>query len=202
MITMKEWIELVDYKITEGSDFCWRCYGPNAYQLSSWNGVHGKGGYSFNIVFSTKTQKVYEVTVCDYTKDRAYRMIAENKRDKHSKESQSRGVNLNEAWDSVDYVDLEVDDDFISKCLAIKAGEDYSTDVSVPLDLPDDLLMFAFKAAHSENMTFNDWMNKMLKAFIDKVEKGQYTKEDAEKFKKEPGPYLDYSFLDEHTEEE
>jgi len=51
-------------------------------------------------------------------------------------------------------------------------------------------------------MTFNDWMNKMLKAFIDKVEKGQYTKEDAEKFKKEPGPYLDYSFLDEHTEEE
>ena len=31
--------------------------------------------------------------------------------------------------------------------------------------------MFAFKAAHAENMTFNDWMNKMLKSFIDKVEK-------------------------------
>ena len=169
MITMKEWMELVDYKITEGGDYTWSCYGPNAYQLSSWNGLHNKGGWSFNIVFSTKTQKVYEVTVCDYTRNRAYRMIAENKREKYAKESKRHLVNLNEAWDDVEYVDLEVVDDFIQKCLAIKAGEEYSTDVSIPLDLPDDLLMFAFKAAHAEDMTFNDWMNKMLKGYIDEV---------------------------------
>jgi len=180
MITMKEWIELVDYKITEGGDFGWQCYGPNAYQLSSWNGLHDKGGWSFNIVFSTKTQKVYEVTVCDYTRNRAYRMIAENKQDKHRKEAERLGTSFNEAWDDVNYVDLEVDDDFISKALAIKEGREYDTDVSIPLDLPDDLLMFAFKQAHAENMTFNDWMNKMLREFIDKVEKGQYTKEDAQ----------------------
>jgi len=180
MITMKEWMELVDYKITEGGDYGWRCYGPNAYQLSSWNGIHGAGGYSFNIVFSTKTQKVYEVSVCDYTNNRAYRMIALDKQEKYRKEAKRNFTNLNEAWDNVDYVDLEVDDDFISKCLAIKAGEDYSTDISVPLDLPDDLLMFAFKAAHAENMTFNDWMNKMLKSFIDKVKAGEYTREDAQ----------------------
>ena len=177
---MKEWMELVDYKITEGGDYGWRCYGPNAYQLSSWNGIHGAGGYSFNIVFSTKTQKVYEVSVCDYTNNRAYRMIALDKQEKYRKEAKRNFTNLNEAWDNVDYVDLEVDDDFISKCLAIKAGEDYSTDISVPLDLPDDLLMFAFKAAHAENMTFNDWMNKMLKSFIDKVKAGEYTRENAQ----------------------
>jgi len=180
MITMKEWMELVDYKITEGGDYGWRCYGPNAYQLSSWNGIHGAGGYSFNIVFSTKTQKVYEVSVCDYTNNRAYRMIALDKQEKYRKEAKRNFTNLNEAWDNVDYVDLEVDDDFISKCLAIKAGEDYSTDISVPLDLPDDLLMFAFKAAHAENITFNDWMNKMLKSFIDKVKAGEYTRENAQ----------------------
>jgi len=202
MITMKEWIELVDYKITEGSDFCWRCYGPNAYQLSSWNGVHGKGGYSFNIVFSTKTQKVYEVTVCDYTNDRAYRMIVENKQTKHLKESEARGVNINEAWDDVEYVDLEVDDDFISKCLAIKTGEDYSTDISVPLDLPDDLLMFAFKQAHAENMTFNDWMNKMLREFIDKCDRGEYTTEDVKKWlDKQSTPSVQYEFGEEINEE-
>ena len=39
MITMKEWMELVDYKITEGDSYGWSCYGPNSYQLSSWNGV-------------------------------------------------------------------------------------------------------------------------------------------------------------------
>jgi hypothetical protein len=179
---MKEWMELVDYKITEGGDYGWACYGPNSYMLDSWNGVHGAGGYSFSIVFSTKSQKVYEVSVCDYTNNRAYRMINPDYVKKHQKESDARGVNLNEAWDDVDYVDLEVDDDFIQKCLAIVAGEDYSTDVSIPIDLPDDLLMFAFKAAHEENMTFNDWMNRMLKSFIDKVNNGEYTKEDAQEF--------------------
>jgi len=177
---MKEWMELVDYRITEGGDYGWQCFGPNAYQLSSWNGLHDKGGWSFNIVFSTKTQKVYEVTVCDYTRNRAYRMIVENKQEKHRKEAEHKSELANQAWDDVEYVDLEVVDDFIQKCLAIRAGEDYSTDVSVPIDLPDDLLLFAFKAAHAENMTFNDWMNKMLKEFIDKVKAGEYTKQDAQ----------------------
>ena len=183
MITMKEWMELVDYRITEGSEFGWSCYGPNAYALDSWNGVHGKGGYSFSIVFSTKTQKVYEVSMCDYTNDRAYRMIAENKQDKHRKEAMELGVNLNQAWDGVDYVDLEVDDDFIQKALAIRAGEDYDTDITVPIDLPDDLLMFAFKAAHEANLTFNEWMNQMLRDFVGRVESGEFTREDAQKFK-------------------
>jgi hypothetical protein len=69
--------------------------------------------------------------------------------------------------------------------LAIKAGEDYSTDVSIPLDLPDDLLLFAFKAAHEQNITFNDFMNQMLRDFLTKVEAGEITREDAQKFKLE-----------------
>lgn len=177
MITMKEWMELVDYKITEGSDYGWGCYGPNAYTLDSWNGVHGAGGYSFSIIFSTKTQKVYEVSVCDYTNDRAYRMIAENKKEKHRAEAKDRDVNLNEAWDDVEYTDLEVDDDFIQKCLAIKAGEDYSTDISIPIDLPDHELMHLFKLAHESNMTFNDYVNQVLREvledplFVDRITK-------------------------------
>jgi len=189
MISMKEWMELVDYKITEGGEYGWECYGPNAYCLDSWNGVHGKGGFSFSIVFSTKTQKVYEVTVCDYTNDRAYRMIVENKREKHRKESESHTISLNQAWDNVDYVDLEVDDDFIQKCLAIKAGEDYSTDVSIPIDLPDEVLMFAFKQAHEKNMTFNDFVNQVLRDFIDKVNEGEYTKEQAQRWIAEGGQW-------------
>ena len=180
MITLKEWLELADYKITEGDKYGWQCYGPYSHTLSTWNGIHGPGGYSMDITFSTKSQKVYEVGVCDYTHDRAYRMINPKFREKHRKEALTRNVNLNEAWDCVNYVDLEVVDDFIQKVLAIKAGEEYSTDVSIPLDLPDDLLMFAFKCAHAENMTFNDWMNQMLRNFIDKVEEGQYNKEDAQ----------------------
>jgi hypothetical protein len=183
MITMKEWMELVDYRITEGSDFMWHCYGTDAYQLDSWNGE--QDGHSFCITFDTKDQTVYEVQAHDYTNQRAYRMINPDFRKKMRKEAKRRDVNRNQAWDDVDYVELEVDDDFIQKCLAIRAGEDYDDTVCVPLDLPDDLLLFAFKAAHEENLTFNEWMNRMLRNFVDRVEAGEITKADADKFKLE-----------------
>jgi len=189
MITMKEFMELVDYKITEGSKYGWECYGPNAYILDSWNGE--QDGHSFTIIFDTKDQTVYEVLAHDYVNNRAYRMVNPDFEKKMKKEAKRRNVSKKEAWDDVDYVDLEIDDDFIQKALAIKAGEDYSTDVSMPLDLPDDLLMFAFKQAHAENMTFNDWMNKVLREFIDNVDAGKYNKKE----------HPEYHFGDEISEE-
>ena len=141
MITLKEWMELVDYKITEGSDYGWDCYGPYSFTLDSWNGIHGNGGHSFSIIFSTKSQKVYEVSMCDYTNKRAYRMINPKFQKKHQTEALARNVNPNEAWDEVDYIDLDVDDDFIQKALAIRAGEDYDTRVSVPVDFSDEELL-------------------------------------------------------------
>ena len=179
---MKEWMELVDYKITEGGDYGWSCFGPNSYSLNSWNGIHGDGGYSFNIVFSTKSQKVYEVSICDYTNNRAYRMINPNNVEKHRKEAIARDVNLNEAWEDVDYVDLEVDDDFIQKCLAIRAGEDYDDSVSVPIDLPDDLLLQAALEAHKRNITLNAYINMALADLVEQVKSGEITKEDAARF--------------------
>jgi hypothetical protein len=166
MITMKEWMELVDYKITEGGVYGWSCYGPNAYTLDSWNGVHGTGGYSFSIVFSTKTQKVYEVSMCDYTNDRAYRMIVENKQQKHRKEAQDKSELANQAWDDVDYVDLDVDDDFFQKALSIRAGEDYDTRVQVAVDFSDEELLKYMKLAHERDMTFNDFIEQALRQVI------------------------------------
>ena len=173
MITMKEWMQLVDYKITEGSDYGWSCYGPNAYTLDSWNGVHGAGGYSFSIVFSTKTQKVYEVSVCDYTNDRAYRMINPKNQEKHRNEAEARDVNLSEAWDDVDYVDLDVVDDFIQKALAIRAGEPYDTRISVPVDFSDEELLTYMKIAHDRDMTFNQLVEEALRMAIDEHRQNQ-----------------------------
>jgi hypothetical protein len=96
MITMKEWMELVGYRITEGSDYCWECYGTHAYSLDSWNGDHD--GHSFCITFDQKTQEVYEVQAHDYLHQRAYRMINPDYVKKHKKECKRKGVNLNEAF--------------------------------------------------------------------------------------------------------
>jgi len=166
MITMKEWMELVDYRITEGSEYGWQCYGPNSYSLDSWNGVHGEGGYSFSIVFSTKTQKVYEVSVCDYTNNRAYRMINPKNVEKHRKEAEHRSVLANQAWDDVNFVDLDVDDDFVQKALAIRAGEDYDTRVLVPVDFTDEELLAYMKMAHERDMTFNQFVEQALREAI------------------------------------
>jgi len=195
MITMKEWMELVDYKITEGGDYGWGCYGPNAYTLDSWNGVHGVGGYSFSIVFSTKSQKVYEVSMCDYTNDRAYRMINPKNQEKHANEALARDVNLNEAWDDVDYVDLDVVDDFIQKALAIRAGEAYDTRVQVEVDFSDEELLQYMKLAHERDMTFNELVEEALRHAISEYEAGRLTREDAQKWKLEsqgkPWPFAE-----------
>jgi hypothetical protein len=167
MITLQQWMELVNFRITEGSDYTWSCYGNRAHELSSWNGVHGAGGYSLNVVFSTKSQRVFEVSVCDYTNDRAYRLIAENKREKHRKEAGRWSSSPDEAWDDVNYVDLETDEDFMEKARAIVAGKDYDTRVSIPVDFTDEELLKYAKMAHEQDITLNQFIENALRAMID-----------------------------------
>ncbi len=164
MITVKEWMELVDYRITEGSTYGWQCYGADAYMLDSWNGE--QDGHSFTIIFDTKTQVVYEAQAHDYVHNRAYRMINEDFRKKNKKEAKRRDVDKDEAWDDVDYVDLDVDDDFIQKALAIRAGEDYDTRVLVPVDFSDEELLAYMKMAHERDMTFNAFVEQALREVI------------------------------------
>jgi hypothetical protein len=161
MITMKEWMDLVNYRITEGSDYGWRCYGSDAYHLDSWNG--DQDGHSFTIIFDTKNQTVYEVQAHDYLHQRAYRMINEDFRKKNKKEAKRRDVSKDEAWDDVNYIDLEVDDDFIQKCLSIREGEDYDTRVEVPLTLPDEQLLDLMKMAHEADMSLNSFVEQVLR---------------------------------------
>ena len=149
MITLKEWMEVANYRITEGGDYYE--YG-GAYALTSWNG--DQDGYSIEIIFSPRTQEVYEVQACDYKHQRAYRLVHGDYRDEKLND---------EAWDNVKWVDLESDDDWIQKALSIVAGEDYDTRVTIPIDLPEAELMVLFKQAHAADMTFNDFVEQVLR---------------------------------------
>lgn len=163
---MKEWMELVGYRITEGSDYMWQCYGSNAYALDSWNGE--QDGHSFTVIFDTRDQTVYEVQAHDYVHNRAYRMINEDFQKKNRKEAKKRDIDKDNAWDDVNYVDIEVDDDFIQKCLAIRAGEDYDTRVSVPMDFSDEELLQYMKLAHDLDITFNQFVERTLREALDR----------------------------------
>ncbi len=165
MITLKEWMELVDYRITEGSDYGWNCYGHDVHVLDSWNG--DQDGHSFSVIFDTKTQTVYEVQAHDYRNQRAYRLINPEFKAAHNLEAKKRDVYFNEAWDDVDYIDLEVADDFIQKSLAIREGKDYDTRVQIQVDLEDDVLFQMMKLAHERDITFNQLVEIALQEAID-----------------------------------
>jgi hypothetical protein len=154
MITLKEWMEVVDYRITEGGDY--NLFSPNAYALTSWNG--DQNGYSLEIIFDQRTQEVFCVEAHDYKHQRAYRLFNPDYADVDTND---------EAWDDVKWTTLEADDDWIQKALAITAGEDYDTRVSVPLDLDDDLVFSMMKMAHERDITFNELVEDVLQQALE-----------------------------------
>ena len=167
MITLKDFMEATNYRITEGSDYGWQCYGHNAYTLDSWNG--DIDGHSFSIIFDTSTQEVYEVTAYDYPNDRAYRLINPDYATAHSDEAARRGIDDSQAWDEVAYTELEVVEDYLEKVQGILSGEDYDTRIQVPLTLPDDALFQLMQLAHAADQTLNDFVAIMLKNEIDRL---------------------------------
>jgi hypothetical protein len=154
-----------EYRITEGSEHQWQCYGSEAYSLDSWNGR--QDGHSFTVTFDKQDQTVYELQAHDYEHNRAYRWIDPDYKPEHDSEAMSRGVNANEAWDDLKYVDLETTEDFFDKMSAIYAGRDYDTRVQVPLDLEDDLLFDLMKMAHERDITLNQMVEEVLLRVIE-----------------------------------
>jgi hypothetical protein len=121
-----------------------------------------------SIIFDTRTQGVYEVQAHDYANDRAYRIINPEYFKKYKKEAKNRDCSLTEAWEDVDYTDLEVDEDFIEKATAIVNGQEYDTGVLVPIDFTDEELLKYMKMAHERNMTFNAFVNEALADMIER----------------------------------
>ena len=136
------------------------------------------------MVFDTKDQTVYVVEVCDYARDRAYRMINPDYKMVHDAEALSRGVDYKEAWDDVNYVDLDTDDDFIEKAQAIRDGEDYDTRVDVPLTVPDDVLFELMKRAHEQDITLNQLVEQILWTAIEDDRINRELQETADDLKK------------------
>jgi len=175
MISLREWMEMVDYRVTEGSNYGWQCYGANAYTLDSWDGE--QDGASFSIIFDTKTQVVYEVQAHDYTNQRAYRRINPDYLEAYTQEASQRDSWMSQAWDDVDYVDLETDDDWLEKAEAIFLHEDYDTRVQVPVDFSDEDLLQYMKMAHDMDITFNEFVERALIKAIEDHKLETFTKD-------------------------
>jgi hypothetical protein len=166
MLTLPEFFELIEHRVTGGSELQWQCYGHHAYVIESDGANH-----SFSVVFDRANQVVYEVTVCDYVNNRAYRMINPDFKFGHDDEAAGRDVPANQAWHDVLYVDLDVADDFIQKGLAIRDGKSYDTRISIPLTLPNSEMLALMTMAHERDMTFNDFVTEILEQALANLKK-------------------------------
>jgi len=169
-MNIKDFMEVVNYRITEGDTFGWTCFGENAYNLSAWNGDHD--GWSFNMVFDTRDQTVYSVEACDYKRKRAYRYLNPDHREAYINYGKTKHAEYyNQAWDDVDYTDLEVEEDWIEKARCIVADKDYDTKVTIQVELSDDEIFTLMKMAHDRDMTLNKLVEEILWEAIKNAEK-------------------------------
>lgn len=130
------------------------------------------------VIFDTTNQTVYsaEVSVKPEawsTDTKPYRWLNPVFKDALYAESIHRNVNPNQAWDNVEWIDLEVEEDFIEKAVAIFNGEEWDTRISVPLDLEDDLILHLAMEAHKRDITLNKMVEIVLQEAIAKYEKGE-----------------------------
>lgn len=162
MITVKDFMECTQHKISETAEFTWACYGNHAQHMDYWNGKHDTTGHSISIVYDTVTQVVYEMEAWDYGREREYRWTNPDYAGLAKKESKSRGVKYKKSCDGRRYIDLDVAADMLEKATAIAAGEEYDDRVMVPLDLDERELFEMMKMAHQKDMTLNQFVEHIL----------------------------------------
>ena len=171
MITLKEYLEAINYRITGGTDYQWDCFGENARYLDSESESFNQ--HSVVCVFDSVDQTVYTVEAWDYTNDRAYRWIHPDYKKAYKKACKKHDIKFKTACDEMDFIDLDVEADILEKARAISHNEPYDTRVQMQVDFTDEDLLQYMKLAHSMDITFNQLVEQALQTAIDnlKIEK-------------------------------
>lgn len=164
MISVEDFTRAINFRITGGSQFCWNCFSPDARYIDSDDSENDNSRYSANIIFGSPNFTVFLAEVHDYKTERSYRLFHPDYKDAYMKEAKEKDVNVDQAYDQVKFIDLDVDEDWLEKCHAIVSGTAYDTRVKLPLDIPDEDLLKYMIAAHERDMTFNQFVEEAIRA--------------------------------------
>lgn len=164
-------LNLGDFRITDGSEYLWKCY-PSARFVTL-----ASEYAEISVIHSTVSGTVYEVTVCvtlDHEDEGnplpAYRWIHPEWKAAYEDEAHSRNIDPKICYDDVNWVDLELEDDFLSKARDMFGGKfDFDKRVQIELDLPDDLFVVIARQAHKLDITFNQYISRLLDAELPKL---------------------------------
>ena len=155
--------EAMDHKITGGSEYGWQCW-DNA----RWLDYESEHAFA-SVVFNFETQEVYTAEVNDKEdRHKPYRWLNPVYKEAMYKEARKRRIEANRAWDNVMWVDLETQEDWLTKARAIMRGEEFDDRIEVPLTLPDDEMFMLMKMAHERDVTLNKMVEIILQEMVDK----------------------------------
>jgi len=171
-MTLQQWMEATRFRITEGSEFGWRCYGSKAYNLSSWSGCNDTG-YSADIIFDCETQTVYEFSLVDYRTNEHYRWIKPQYREAYLAECVQRDIRPNENWSDKDIVDLPQEQDLLDRYKTVIneiMGHSDQSRETVDIDIDDDVFFEMAIMAHKRDITINSMVEQILREELQKME--------------------------------
>ncbi len=169
MITLKDFMEAIQYKISDGSEYGWLCYGPNARSMDYWDGKH-EDGVTVTCVFDTETQFVYEMQAWDAARGVEYRWIHPAYIEGHAQEAENRGMDFEQSYDDNKFTDLEVAEDILEKATAMVAGEDYDNRIMVTLNLSYDDEHLLMEMAHEADMSLNKFVEHILRLKVEELQ--------------------------------
>jgi hypothetical protein len=162
--------EAMDHRITSGSDYHWNCF-PDARFLDY------ESEYAHvSILYSTVDQTVYQADASikhgvwpnDDRYDKPYRWTNPTFKDAYISESKERGVDSNQAWDDVKWIELETDEDWLEKSKSMFNGDYWDTRIQIPINLEDDVMLKLCMEAHKRDITLNKMVEIVLQEVIDK----------------------------------
>lgn len=159
--------EALQHKIVSGSEYQWNCF-PDARFLDY------ESDYAhFTVLYSTTTQTVYQADASIkrdmWAQDeKPYRWTHPMFKDAYLNEAKERNVDPNQAWDDVNWVELDVAEDWLEKATSMFNGEEWDDRVQVPLDLSDDLILQLAMEAHKRDITLNKMVEIVLQEAIER----------------------------------
>lgn len=149
-----EYLKAVKYQIAEGVKFEWECYGQNAFVYDA---VETDTWWS-SVVFDTKTGEIREMYVQDDIAHVHYIYRDPAFVDAYNTELLKRANGIEYRDSDITYVNLEHVEDFIEKLENIAAGKPYDPRVLVKIECTDEQFYTIAKAAHSLDMTVNEFV--------------------------------------------
>jgi hypothetical protein len=183
MISLKDYLEAVNYRVTGGTEYQWDCFGQSARYMDCDSPVLNQ--FSVNAIFDSEDQTVYSVEAWDYSNDRCYRWIHPDYIKAFKKACKKHDVEFKTACDTMDFIDLEEPADILEKANAIVLQESYDPRVQISVDMSDEDMLQYMKLAHSMDITFNELVERALQNAVDEVKAGRLTKETAQEWLEE-----------------